>query len=87
VCSDLEVDFAGLSKDGFGVESRDNILGVHRFCYFGYACDKEIRYMSSSGGVIKALLVYALERGIIDAALVTWMSPAKVKSIRFGGKG
>ena len=43
-------------------------------CYLGYSVDDDIRYDSSSGGVITSLLIYALEKGIIDGALVTRMN-------------
>jgi coenzyme F420 hydrogenase subunit beta len=35
----------------------------------GYAVDPEVRYCASSGGAISALLIHALEIGLVDAAL------------------
>lgn len=32
----------------------------------GYACDDEVRFAGSSGGVITALLIFALESGLVD---------------------
>ena len=74
VCPGLEVDFAKLSKAFLGVESSGDILGAYKSCYFGHASDNDIRYNSSSGGLVTALLIHSLEQGMIDAALVTWMS-------------
>src|SRR4030043_382689 len=39
--------------------------------------DEEIRRGSSSGGIVTQLLVYALEKGIIDGALVVRMKKDK----------
>ncbi len=50
-----------------------NLIGNYHDCYLGYAIDKEIRYNSTSGGIITSLLIYALDEGIIDGALVTKM--------------
>lgn len=41
--------------------------------YVGYACDHLVRSTGQSGGVVSALLIYLLESGQIDAALVTAM--------------
>jgi coenzyme F420 hydrogenase subunit beta len=51
----------------------DMFIGSYMNCYVGYAKDYEIRYNASSGGLVTQLLIYALESGIIDGALVTRM--------------
>ena len=53
------------------------LLGNYIRCYIGHATDCDIRYNSASGGVITALLIFALEEGIIDGALVTRMNQHK----------
>jgi len=51
--------------------ARENILiGKFIKCYSGYAKNRQIRYNSSSGGVITALLAFALEKQIITGAIV-----------------
>jgi len=41
--------------------------------YVGHACDELIRSTGQSGGVVSALLLYLLESGRVNAALVTTM--------------
>lgn len=77
VCPGAEVNFYRLSKTYLDTDTNEDTLGWYKSCYFGHACDNDIRYKSSSGGLITALLVFALDRGIIDAALVMIMSPNK----------
>ena len=73
VCPGHEVNFKLLNNEFFGQEPEDLLLGNYINCYTGYATDYEIRYNSASGGLITALLIFALEEGIIDGALVTKM--------------
>lgn len=73
VCPGHEVDFKQLNLEIFGKEPEDIIIGNHLNCYFGHATDYNIRYNSASGGFITQLLIFALEEGIIDGALVTRM--------------
>ena len=73
-CPGHSVDFKSLNKYFFDKESEDLRMGVYSECFIGYSMDESIRYNSSSGGVITSLLIYALERGVIDGALVTRMN-------------
>jgi coenzyme F420 hydrogenase subunit beta len=73
VCPGYEVDFEKLNNEIFGKQPEDVLLGNFLNCYTGYAKNTDIRYNSSSGGLITALLVHALEQGIINGALVTRM--------------
>jgi coenzyme F420 hydrogenase subunit beta len=50
------------------------LLGNYLTCYIGHATDHEVRYNSASGGLVTALLIFALEEGLIDGALVTKMN-------------
>ena len=74
LCPGHSVDFKSLNKYFFNKESEDLRMGVYSECFIGYSMDESIRYNSSSGGVITSLLIYALERGVIDGALVTRMN-------------
>ena len=73
VCPGHEVDFKQLNLEIFGKESADILIGNYLNCYVGHSTDYNIRYNSSSGGLITALLIFALEAGVIDGALVTRM--------------
>jgi len=53
----------------------DEPLGICLGWRKGYATDTQIRKNATSGGCTTALLVYALEKGIIDGAIVTGTDP------------
>jgi coenzyme F420 hydrogenase subunit beta len=74
VCPGHSVDFKQLNICFFGKEPENAFLGNYLNCYIGYSSDYKIRYKSSSGGLVTALLIFALEEGLIDGALVTRMS-------------
>ena len=84
VCPGLSVDFKGLSEEFLDVGTDGGIIGVSRACYFGHALDQTTRYNSSSGGLIIALLLHAMDEKMIDGALITLMrqdSPLKTVSV------
>jgi len=72
-CPGYSVDLAELNLDVFGKEPEDRLLGNYIGCYLAHATDSEIRYTSASGGLVTSLLIFALEQGLIDGALVTRM--------------
>jgi coenzyme F420 hydrogenase subunit beta len=74
VCPGRVVDFPTLNEQVFGKQPEDILLGNYLNCYTGYSVDNDIRYNSSSGGMVTALLIFALDEGIIDGALVSKMS-------------
>lgn len=73
VCPGNSVDFKALNLEIFGKEAEDALIGNYLNCYVGHATDYDIRYNSSSGGLVTQLLIFALEEGMIDGALVTRM--------------
>jgi len=73
VCPGHSVDFKELNENIFGKEPEDILLGNYLGCYVGYATDYKIRYDSASGGLVTSLLIFTLEKGMIDGALVTRM--------------
>ena len=77
VCPGHEVDFKGLNLEIFGKEPEEILIGNYLNCYIGHATDHDIRYNSASGGLVTALLIFALEEGLIDGALVTGMKKDK----------
>jgi len=46
-------------------------LGEYKACYIGYAQDEGVRSEAASGGVVTSILIYLLDRGLIQGALVT----------------
>ena len=74
VCPGHSVDIKGLNTEIFGKKPEDILLGNYLKCYIGYATDYDIRFNSASGGLATALLIFALEKELIDGALVTKMS-------------
>ena len=71
VCPGYSVDFKKLNQEIFGKQPEDILLGNYLNCYIGHATDYNIRYNSSSGGLVTALLIFALEEGLIDGALIS----------------
>jgi coenzyme F420 hydrogenase subunit beta len=77
VCPGHSVDFEGLNSSNSTKLSYNVRIGSWLGCYIGYANDYDIRYNSASGGLVSALLIFALEEGLIDGALVTRMREDK----------
>lgn len=74
ICPGHEVDFNSLNLEIFGKLPEDQLIGNHTDFFIGHSLNDEIRYNSSSGGLITQFLIFALEKKIIDGALVTRMS-------------
>lgn len=73
VCPGHEVNFNALNTELFDKIPEDILIGNHLNCYTGHATEYSLRYNSASGGIVTALLIFALKEGIIDGALVTRM--------------
>lgn len=71
VCPGHSVDFSELNRTFLDRTLDQPLLGGYVHCYTGYSNYDGIRFKSASGGIISALLIFALENGIIDGALVT----------------
>ena len=76
VCPGIGVDFTDLNMGVFGREPEDILMGNYEECYIAHSRD-ENRYNASSGGMISQMLIYLLEEGLIDGALVTRMNPER----------
>ncbi|MEM3550700.1 MAG: Coenzyme F420 hydrogenase/dehydrogenase, beta subunit C-terminal domain [Candidatus Bathyarchaeia archaeon] len=79
VCPGREVDFNRLNQEIFGKKSENILLGNYLKTYVGYASNTDIRYNAASGGLITQLLIFALEKGIINSAMVTKMEEGSLK--------
>jgi coenzyme F420 hydrogenase subunit beta len=83
ICPGHQPYFAKENTEIFTSEHTNALVGKYLNCYVGHASDHYIRHNSSSGGLVTQLLIYALDKGIIDGALVTKMSekdPLRPKS-------
>lgn len=74
VCPGIEVDFKEIGKEIFRQSLHNPYIGNYKNISVGHAIDKNIRRSASSGGIVTSLLISALERGMIDAAIVVKMS-------------
>ena len=75
VCPGPAVDFRQLTERFLDGDRDDPRLGRFLSCHVGYATDERIRWDAASGGIVTALLVEGLRKGLFDAALVTQMKP------------
>lgn len=60
-----------LEKKVFGEVEGDRYLGFYKKAFSARSVRREILVATQGGGVATSLLVYALEKGIIDCAIVT----------------
>ena len=72
VCPGGAIDHDDLNKEIFG-ETPGTTIGNFCECYVGYSTEFKIRYNASSGGLVSQILIFALEDGLIDGAVVTRM--------------
>lgn len=77
VCPGGEVDMPTLERFIFGREREEKVpdLGFYLDARAARAVDRGIRAGGAGGGLVTALLVYALEKGLIDCALVAGFAP------------
>lgn len=76
VCPGDYIDFEALRrKVGHKCSSDTPFVGHVQGIYTGYAADQSLRFRASSGGFATALLCYALDAGLIDAAIVARFKP------------
>lgn len=73
-CPGHSVDFQNLNLEIFGRKPDNKNIGSFLECYVGHANNPEIRYNASSGGLATQLLIFALDNGYIDGALITRMA-------------
>ena len=73
VCPGYSVDFDRLNRSVFNTIPKDALVGRTIASYLGYSLDDAMREGGQSGGLISSLLSFALEKGIIDGAIVTRM--------------
>lgn len=74
-CQGIEVDFQALDASFAGEERLDEYIGYYRRCYLGYSNDDRIRRGGASGGTVTRLLVYLLEKGLVDGVIIPRQKP------------
>lgn len=78
VCPRFDFSQATLEKLAFERERQvDEEFGVYRRLAIAQATENSIKESGQDGGVASALLTYAFNNGIIDAAIVSGISPEK----------
>lgn len=77
-CPGRDVNFPALSQRLFKTEyDKDDLQGYTEKLLIAHPQNKEVRYGGASGGLVTGLLLYMLEKGEIDGALVVAMDPEK----------
>lgn len=76
-CPGKGIDYPQAFRNTFGALPQNWLLGPYRQTYLGYAADEGIRRAGASGGVITRTLLYLLENGRIDGAVVVRMGQPK----------
>lgn len=77
-CTGGRFDFPAMRKQIFGDTPGVHLyMGPYRELCIGHATDPELREAGASGGILSAILIYLLEKGRIDGAVVTRMSRDK----------
>lgn len=72
-CSGTGIEIGRRSKELYqdeGIKS-DQYLGRYLRCYSGYSTDYNIRYHCASGGCVSQFIIWLIEKGYIDGAVVT----------------
>ncbi|MHB8788734.1 MAG: Coenzyme F420 hydrogenase/dehydrogenase, beta subunit C-terminal domain [Desulfobulbaceae bacterium] len=77
-CPGAEVDFPALSRQLFAVPyDPADLQGYTENLFVSHPADNAARLAGASGGLVTGLLLYLLEKGEIEGALVVRMDPEK----------
>jgi coenzyme F420 hydrogenase subunit beta len=74
-CQGVEVDFNALDasfKDG---KRADKHIGYYKKCYLGYSTDDPVRRGGASGGTVTRLLLYLMEKRLVDGVIIPRQKP------------
>ena len=83
-CPGLGVDLAHIANEKFTDEQTktDKWVGRYLKCFTGHSNDEDIRYHCASGGMVSQFLIFLLEKGYIDGAVVTAFDPKNELLVR-----
>lgn len=84
VCPGLGVDLQRMAKEQFADEQTktDKWVGHYLKCFTGHSNDEDMRYHCASGGMVSQFLIFLLEKGYIDGAVVTAFDPKNELLVR-----
>jgi len=71
VCPGYFIDYYKLNMFTFDTIPKNLLIGNFINCFRGHSLDEQIRWNASSGGLVTALLIFALKNDLIDGVLVT----------------
>ena len=76
ICPGLGIELKRFRQDknDSSVTKDNNYIGRYVSLYTGYSLDENIRYHSASGGLVTGLLIYLIDKKVIDGAVVTRFS-------------
>ena len=76
-CPGLGIDLNRIANEKFADEHTQEDICVGRYlkCFTGHSNDEDIRYHCASGGMVSQFLIFLLEKGYIDGAVVTAFDP------------
>ena len=83
-CPGLGIELQRIAKEQFTDEQTKTDAWVGRYikCFTGHSNDEYIRYHSASGGMVSQFLIFLLEKGYIDGAVVTAFDPTNELLVR-----
>jgi coenzyme F420 hydrogenase subunit beta len=79
-CPGKDIPLPELDRLVFGRERQngeEQLLGINEEFLKGHAVDRKVRFGGASGGVVSALMIYALEKGIVDGVVLAPMDEKK----------
>jgi coenzyme F420 hydrogenase subunit beta len=76
-CSGKFVPWPDLTRQVFDIEPDDFMIGEHKSISVGFAADEQVRGNAASGGVVSAISLYLLEKGLVDGIITLVDSEAE----------
>lgn len=76
-CPGVGVDLIRIADEQFADKGTkfDEWVGRYKKCFTGHSNNEDIRYHCASGGMVSQFLIFLLEKGYIDGAVVTAFDP------------
>lgn len=73
VCPGVGIDLRRIAREQFtdSCTKEDKWIGRYLKCFVGHSNNEDIRYHCASGGMVSRFLIFLLEKGYIDGAVVT----------------
>lgn len=83
-CPGVGIDLQRIAEEQFSAPDTkcDKWIGRYLKCFVGYSNDNDIRYHCASGGMVSQFLIFLLEKGYIDGAVVTAFDPTNELLVR-----